>query len=132
MSHFYICLQNKKYIYDQSKVYKPEKPRGGERHSSSSITELWGGDSPDVAVVDVEGQTDDAEEDAEAGEDGHGCKQLLRQEAVLLDHHRAIGGRTSTWGERRRHRQPLLTGTGAEAVDDVRASLMEDRTVRKT
>lgn len=90
-------MQSKKYIYDQSKVQKPEKPRGGERHSSSFITELCGGgDSPDVAVVDVEGQTDDAEEDAEAGEDGHGCKQLLRQEAVLLDHHRAIGGRTGT------------------------------------
>ena len=52
--------------------------------------------SPDVAVVDVEGETDDAEQDAEASEDGHGCKQLLRQEPVLLDHHCPISRRSST------------------------------------
>ncbi len=53
-------------------------------------------DSPDVAIVDVEGQTDDAEQDAEAGKDGHSSKQLLRQEPVLLDHHRPISRRPST------------------------------------
>lgn len=45
------------------------------------------GNSPHVAVVDVEGQTDDAEQDAEAGEDRHRRKQLLRQEAVLFQNH---------------------------------------------
>lgn len=52
--------------------------------------------SPDVAVVDIEGQTQDAEQDAEAGEDGHGCKQLLRQVSELFDHHGPIGRRTGT------------------------------------
>jgi len=55
--------------------------------------------SPDVAVIDVEGQADDAEQDAEAGEDGHGCEQLLRQEPVLFDHHRPISRRPSACTE---------------------------------
>lgn len=52
--------------------------------------------SPDVAVVDIEGQTQDAEQDAEASENGHGRKQLLRQISELFDHHRPIGRRTGT------------------------------------
>jgi len=66
-------------------------------------------DPPHVAVVDVEGETHDAEQDAEAGEHGHGRKQLLRQEAVLLDHHGAVGRRPGAWrergGERERERE---------------------------
>ena len=53
--------------------------------------------SPDVAIVDVEGETHDAEQDAEASEDGHGSKQLLRQESVLFNHHRPISRRSSAW-----------------------------------
>lgn len=52
--------------------------------------------SPDVAVVDVEGETQDAEQDAEASEDGHGRKQLLRQISELFDHHGPIGRRAGT------------------------------------
>lgn len=64
------------------------------------------GDSPDVAVVDVEGQTQDAQQDAEAGEDGHGRKQLLGQIPELFDHHGAVGRRPCTWTARReRHRE---------------------------
>lgn len=51
-------------------------------------------DSPDVAVVNVEGQAKDAEQDAEASKDRNGCKQLLRQEAVLFDHYGAIRWRS--------------------------------------
>ena len=52
--------------------------------------------SPHVAVVDVEGEADDAQQDAEAGEDGHGRKQLLGQEPELLDHDGPIGRRPGT------------------------------------
>lgn len=58
--------------------------------SMPSLSLSLGENLPDVAVVDVEGEADDAEQDAEAGEDGHGRKQLLRQEPVLLDHHGAV------------------------------------------
>lgn len=51
---------------------------------------------PDVAVVNVEGQTQDAKQDSEAGEDGNGCKQLLGQEAVFLGHHGTICWRFGT------------------------------------
>lgn len=52
--------------------------------------------SPDVAVVDIKGQAQDAEQDAEASEDGHNGKQLLGQEPELFDHHRPICRRSST------------------------------------
>lgn len=55
---------------------------------------------PDIAVVDVEGQTDDAEQDPEAGKDRHSSKQLLRQEAVFFYHHCPISRRPRAWVER--------------------------------
>lgn len=58
-------------------------------------------DSPDVAVVDVEGQTQDAQQDPEAGEDGHSREKLLGQIPELFDHHGAVGRRPCTWTARR-------------------------------
>lgn len=60
--------------------------------------------SPDVAVVDVEGQAQDAQQDPEAGEDGHGREKLLGQIAELLDHHGPVGRRPCTCTARRRER----------------------------
>lgn len=68
------------------------------------LTPPPGANSPDVAVVDVEGEADDAEQDAEAGEDGHGCKQLLGQEAVHFDDHGAVSGGSGAWEEGARRR----------------------------
>lgn len=58
-------------------------------------------DSPDVAIVDVEGQTQDAQKDSEAGEDGHSSEKLLGQIAELFDHHGAVSRRPCTWTARR-------------------------------
>lgn len=63
-----------------------------------------GGHPPDIAVVDVEREAHDAQQDAEASENRHRHEKLLGQEAELLDDHglvrrgaQACGGTGGRW-----------------------------------
>lgn len=72
---------------------------------------------PYVAVIDVEGQANNAEQNTKAGKDGHGCKQLLRQEPVLLNNYCPICWRPRPWTEMKsRSRLNILFYTSLKLV----------------
>lgn len=56
---------------------------------------------PDVAVVDVECETHDAQQDAEAGEHRHGDEELLGEVAVLEIHQGPVCRRASAWDQKK-------------------------------
>ena len=55
---------------------------------------------PDVAVVNVEGETHYSQEDSQSGEDGHGHEEFLGEVAELLNHHGLISRGSRPWQHR--------------------------------
>lgn len=51
---------------------------------------LGGAFVPDIAVVNVEGQTDNSQQDPQPSKDRHRHKELLGQVAKLLNDHRLV------------------------------------------